>query len=92
MIPKSFLLASIAGTYVLPINAVPDCGGGVHKGHVIKDIPYTGHFQDGQGTYITSDNFSHPYVFPLIRKCWWDYYTVEGEVFYTSWQQADGEL
>ena len=52
---------------------IADCSGGIHKGHMLQNITYTGSYLDGEGTYVRCDNVSHPYVFPLIRQCWWEY-------------------
>lgn len=51
-------------------DALADCNGGT----------YSGSYADGQGTYVTSDTISHPYVFPKIRKCWHDYFTVDASI------------
>ena len=89
---KAFLGATVFLVCVTQILGIPDCSGGIHKGHMLQNIPYTGPYQDGEGTYISRDNVSHPYVFPLIRECWWEYFTFQAELFYTPWQQANGDL
>ena len=92
MLKTHILFIVIAADGILPITAIPDCSGGIHKGRMITSPSYTGRYQDGQGTYVTRDNETHPYVFPIKRKCWWDYYTIEGEVFFTPWVEANGDL
>ena len=88
---KAFLGAIVLFVCVARILGIPNCSGGIHKGHMIQNIPYTGSYQDGEGTYVSRDNTSHPYIFPLLRECWWEYFTFHGEVLYTPWQQADGD-
>lgn len=53
---------------------------------------YGGRYTDDSGTYATSDGVSHPYKFPLIRKCWWDYFVVDASVEYLPWQKATGDI
>ena len=89
---KAVLGAIVLFVCVAQTVGIADCSGGIEKGHMIKTIPYTGSYQDGDGTFVRRDNVTHPYVFPLIRQCWWEYFTFQGEVFYTPWQQADGYL
>lgn len=89
---KAGLGAIVLLVCVAQTLGIPDCSGGIHKGHMLQNIPYTDSYQDGEGTYVSRDNTSHPYVFPLIRECWWEYFTFQAEVFYTPWQQANGDL
>ncbi|KAH6962758.1 hypothetical protein DER45DRAFT_551820 [Fusarium avenaceum] len=53
---------------------------------------YEGSYKDDSGTYVTSDQVSHPYRFPLVRKCWWDYYVVETSVEPTPWKKSSGNV
>lgn len=48
-------------------GGMSDCNGG----------SYSGKYSDNQGSYVTSDTITHPYKFPLIRKCWQDYIVVD---------------
>lgn len=52
-------------------DASSDCDGGT----------YSGGYSDGSGTYVNSDSVTHPYKFPLIRKCWKDYFIVEQSIW-----------
>ncbi|KAM0347342.1 hypothetical protein ACHAPU_004862 [Fusarium lateritium] len=53
---------------------------------------YAGPYTDDQGTYAASDRVTHPYKFPLVRKCWYDYFVVETSVEHTPWQKASGNV
>ncbi|KAL6855577.1 hypothetical protein ACO1O0_006727 [Amphichorda felina] len=55
-----------------------------------ESVDYTGPYKDGEGTYATSDGVSHPYKFPRVRKCWWDYFVVTAEPQMLPWQRASG--
>ena len=74
-------------------NQIFDCSGGISGGR-LKDpkILYTGAYKDGQGVFVKRENVTHPYIFPLVRQCWWEYYSIQGEVFFTPWKQAGGQL
>lgn len=52
---------------------------------------YTGTYTDGSGSYVTSDGVSHPYKFPAIRKCWWDYFIVSANLDLDPWKKASGD-
>lgn len=51
---------------------------------------YTGAYTDGSGTYVTSDGVTHPYKFPAVRKCWWDYFIVSADLDLDPWKKASG--
>ncbi|KAF5601982.1 uncharacterized protein FSUBG_7964 [Fusarium subglutinans] len=53
---------------------------------------YPGPYTDGEGTYVTSDRTTHPYKFPKVRKCWYDYFVLETSKEYTPWQKASGNI
>ncbi|KAK7416723.1 hypothetical protein QQX98_005049 [Neonectria punicea] len=53
---------------------------------------YTGPYADKEGEYVTSAGISHPYKFPLIRRCAWDYFIVEASIEYLPWQKATGDI
>ncbi|KAM0405277.1 hypothetical protein ACHAQC_000354 [Fusarium culmorum] len=86
-----FLGAVLAGPAV-PIQALalrqdnkfPNCDD--------KSQTYNGRYADNSGTYATSDKITHPYNFPLIRKCWWDYFVVEAAPELTPWQKATSNI
>jgi hypothetical protein len=84
-------LSSIAGTLLTF---------GIQAGALTSDIKsyddtsqtYSGSYTDGEGTYVTSDKKTHPYVFPLIRKCWYDYYILASTPTFLPWQKSSGNL
>ena len=93
MIPRRAILGAIVlFVCVAQILAISDCSGGIYKGHMLQNISYTGAYQDGEGTYVSRDNTSHPFVKGLARECWWEYFTIHAELFYTPWQQANGDM
>ncbi|KAH7139765.1 hypothetical protein B0J13DRAFT_638734 [Dactylonectria estremocensis] len=53
---------------------------------------YGGKYSDDSGTYVTSDGVSHPYKFPKVRKCWYDYFIVDAAVVDLEWQKASGNI
>lgn len=53
---------------------------------------YSGSYTDGEGTYVTSDTITHPYVFPLVRKCWYDYFVITSTPTFLLWQKSSGNL
>ncbi|KUJ10069.1 uncharacterized protein LY89DRAFT_562549, partial [Mollisia scopiformis] len=53
---------------------------------------YTGTYTDGSGTHITSDRVTHPYKFPKIRKCWYDYYVVNASLVNAPWRKSTGDI
>lgn len=53
-------------------GGMSDCNGGT----------YGGKYSDNQGAYVTSDHITHPYKFPLIRKCWQDYILVSRSLWW----------
>ncbi|CAJ0538528.1 Ff.00g065890.m01.CDS01 [Fusarium sp. VM40] len=53
---------------------------------------YTGVYTDGQGTWAAADGVTHPYKFPLIRKCWWDYFVVEAMEELLPWEKSSGDI
>jgi hypothetical protein len=53
---------------------------------------YSGSYSDGEGTYVTSDRVTHPYKFPLIRKCWYDYYVVSASAEFLPWRKSSGDI
>ncbi|KAF4471381.1 hypothetical protein FALBO_1702 [Fusarium albosuccineum] len=53
---------------------------------------YGGGYTDGQGTYVASDGVTHPYKFPLVRKCWWDYFIVEASEEVLPWEKSSGDV
>lgn len=52
---------------------------------------YGGGYADGSGTYVKSDQTSHPWKGGRIRKCWWDYFLVSSEAQDDPWQIASGK-
>lgn len=52
---------------------------------------YDGAYTDDSGTYVTSDGVTHPYKFPAIRKCWWDYFIVSADLELDPWKKASGD-
>ncbi|KAH7143321.1 hypothetical protein DER46DRAFT_673546 [Fusarium sp. MPI-SDFR-AT-0072] len=95
MLAESLLLSSL---FVAAAQAGPaGAGQGLAKrdGLPVCDNTsqtYGGPYSDGSGIYVTSDRISHPYKFPLVRKCWYDYFVVEASVEYTPWQKASGDI
>ena len=65
-------------------DGVPDCDN--------DSQTYSGPYTDGQGTYVTSDGVTHPYKFPKVRKCWWDYFIVEASAELLPWQKGSGDI
>ncbi|KAH9908200.1 hypothetical protein F4778DRAFT_720748 [Xylariomycetidae sp. FL2044] len=57
-----------------------------------KSTTYGGTYADSSGTYVTSDSVSHPYKFPLIRKCWYDYFIVSADLELEPWTKASGDI
>ncbi|KAF8847255.1 hypothetical protein BDZ45DRAFT_537428, partial [Acephala macrosclerotiorum] len=53
---------------------------------------YAGSYTDGSGTYISSDSVTHPYKFPRIRKCWYDYYVVNASLYNGAWRKSTGDI
>ncbi|KAL2074304.1 hypothetical protein VTL71DRAFT_8082 [Oculimacula yallundae] len=60
------------------------CGGA-------KNVDYTGKNVDGSGVYVDSDSVSHPYKFPKIRKCWYEYYVTGASLYDGAWTKASGD-
>jgi hypothetical protein len=75
-------LPSQSGSSHLVKRAMPDCNGG----------DYAGTYADGSGTYLTSDTITHPYKFPLIRKCWQDYFLVSASNSVGPWTKSSGDI
>lgn len=67
---------------LLPRDGIKDCDD--------SSKLYSGPYTDGQGTYATSDRITHPYVFPAIRKCWYDYFVVSTETYLGPWKSSSG--
>ncbi|EKJ68369.1 hypothetical protein FPSE_11377 [Fusarium pseudograminearum CS3096] len=94
---KAFLLLPIFLGVVVAGPAVPVQALAVRQDNKLpncddKSQTYNGRYADNSGTYVTSDKITHPYKFPLIRKCWWDYYVVEAAPELTPWQKATGNI
>ncbi|KAF4499121.1 hypothetical protein FAGAP_4714 [Fusarium agapanthi] len=95
MLFKSLLSSSLllAVTYAGP--AAPSQGLAKRDGFSVCDDTsrtYEGPYTDGEGTYVTSDRTTHPYKFPKVRKCWYDYFVLETSKEYTPWQKASGNI
>lgn len=65
-------------------NSIPSCDD--------ETKSYAGVYTDGQGTYVESDGVTHPYKFPLVRKCWWDYFVVSEKPENMAWEKSSGEI
>ncbi|RTE75577.1 hypothetical protein BHE90_009962 [Fusarium euwallaceae] len=57
-----------------------------------KSQTYGGSYTDGSGTYVTSDGVTHPYKFPKVRKCWWDYFVVDATEELLPWEKSSGNI
>jgi hypothetical protein len=53
---------------------------------------YSGSYTDKEGTYVTSDTITHPYVFPKIRKCWYNYFIIASTPTFLSWQKSSSNF
>ncbi|CEI65590.1 hypothetical protein FVEN_g8848 [Fusarium venenatum] len=91
LLVSSFLLASVQAGPTTPAqglakrqSSLPVCDD--------TSRTYEGPYTDGEGTYVTSDRTTHPYKFPKVRKCWYDYYVLETSVEHTPWQKASGDI
>ncbi|KAG4415523.1 hypothetical protein IFR04_011335 [Cadophora malorum] len=60
------------------------CGGA-------EDSEYTGSHIDSSGFYVKSDSVSHPYKFPKVRKCWYDYYVTNASLYNAPWRKSSGD-
>ncbi|KAF7555242.1 hypothetical protein G7Z17_g2307 [Cylindrodendrum hubeiense] len=56
------------------------------------DTEYGNKYSDDSGEYAASDSVTHPYRFPRIRKCWYDYFVNEASIEYLPWQKAAGDI
>ncbi|KAI5456847.1 hypothetical protein BGZ63DRAFT_408319 [Mariannaea sp. PMI_226] len=65
-------------------DAVPDCQD--------WSSPYKGGYADGSGTYGLSNGVTHPYVFPAIRKCWYDFFVVKADTYFLPWERNSGKV
>jgi hypothetical protein len=69
---------------LVPRDGLPNCDD--------RSQTYSGPYTDNSGTYVTSDGVTHPYKFPLVRKCWWDYFLVNQAQSFTPWEKASGNI
>ncbi|GKU07925.1 hypothetical protein FLAG1_10560 [Fusarium langsethiae] len=88
LVVKTFLLFSTFVGVAVSGPAVPIQGLAVRQDNKLPNCDdrsqtYNGPYADNSGTYVTSDQVSHPYKFPRIRKCWWDYIVVNAAVEFT---------
>lgn len=72
LVQDGLAMPTLSSRSVLAKRGVKECD---------SDRDYSGPYQDGQGVYIESDQISHPYKFPKVRKCWHDYFAVEASVW-----------
>jgi hypothetical protein len=73
--------------------SLPDCGGGYHNTKLLdSSIKYQGCFQENHGSKLKIVNVTHPYVFPIFRKCWEEIWAVQAEASTTPWAQFSDTL
>ncbi|OJD16326.1 hypothetical protein AJ78_03495 [Emergomyces pasteurianus Ep9510] len=83
LVQDGFAIPTSSSHSVLAKRGVKECD---------SDSDYAGPYQDGQGVYIESDQISHPYKFPRVRKCWHDYFAVEASVWKKPWIKSSGNI
>ncbi|CAJ2503153.1 Uu.00g105470.m01.CDS01 [Anthostomella pinea] len=71
-------------SHILPRDGITNCDD--------TSTTYSGTYTEGSGTYVTSDSVTHPYKFPAIRKCWYDYFITSADVALDPWTKASGDI
>jgi hypothetical protein len=90
--PLVFSLFAIISCFVQPTVGLYDCSSGLRNGRLIQNKTYRGCYHEGQGVLAATVNVTHPYVFPIFRKCYVELWNVNGALLTAPWEQASDLL
>lgn len=90
--PIVIVLVTIISSFVPPAVSLQSCGPGLRNGRLIQNEPYQGCYREGQGVLAGVVNVTHPFVFPIFRKCFVELWNVNGAVLTAPWEQVSNQM